>query len=100
MSNPTGTSSQSSGEPLQNPSEFLSAALDGEISDAELEAVNQSINPIILNETLSKHGQGKELISVEDAQAKLPPEVLQVLATQFKGSLTQVRHRDERDQLF
>jgi hypothetical protein len=45
-------------------------------------------------------GNVKPLISVEDAQAKLSPNMLKVLAEKFKGSLTQVRHKDERDQIF
>jgi hypothetical protein len=55
----------------------------------------------LLQETLGTSGKGgTALISVEEAQAKLPPEVLEVLAAKFKGSLTQVRRRDERDQIF
>lgn len=45
-------------------------------------------------------GKGKDLLSVEDAQAKLSPEILKALAEKFKGSLTQTRHLDERDQIF
>lgn len=45
-------------------------------------------------------GQGKALMSVEDAQAKLGPDILQALADKFKGSLTQTRPLDERDQIF
>jgi len=86
--------------PATNPSEFLTAALEGEISEAELEAVSKSLDTIDLNATLNRHGEGKPLITVEEAQAALPPEVLEALATEFKGSLTQVRHRDERDLLF
>lgn len=85
---------------MPNPSEFLTAALDGEIGDADLESVSRSLESIDLRETLSQHEKGKPLITVEEAQATLPPEVLQALATKFKGSLTQVRHRDERDLLF
>jgi hypothetical protein len=40
------------------------------------------------------------LISLNHAQAALTPEVLKVLDEKFKGSLTQVRHVDERDQIF
>lgn len=40
------------------------------------------------------------LISLNHAQAALTPEVLKVLDEKFKGSLTQVRRVDERDQIF
>ena len=99
-STPLDASARSPDEPLQNPSEFLTAALDGEISDVELENVNNSLDSMVLEETLNTHGQGTPLITVEEAQAQLPPEVKEVLATKFKGSLTQVRHRDAHDQLF
>ena len=42
----------------------------------------------------------KPLISVEDARAKLSPNILEVLSGKFKGSLTEVRHKDEQDQIF
>ena len=42
----------------------------------------------------------KPLISVEDAQAKLSSNILKVLSEKFKGSLTQVRYKEERDQIF
>ena len=42
----------------------------------------------------------KPLISLEYAQAKLSPNILKVLSEKFKGSLTEVRHKDERDQIF
>lgn len=76
------------------------AALDGEVSDADLAAVDAELDSMVLNETLAASGAGKDLISLEEAQAKLPLKVLEALAAKFKGSLTQVRHRDERDQLF
>jgi hypothetical protein len=40
------------------------------------------------------------LISLNHAQAALTLEVLKVLDEKFKGSLTQVRRVDERDQIF
>ena len=40
------------------------------------------------------------LISLDHAQAALTPEVLKVLDEKFNGSLTQIRHVDERDQIF
>ena len=42
----------------------------------------------------------KPLISVQEALAKLSPNILEVLSKKFKGSLTEVRHKDERDQIF
>lgn len=86
--------------PLEAPSEFLAAALDGQISDAELEGSDPTLDAMGLVDALPTRGQGEPLIPVEEAQAKLPPEVLKALEEKFKGSLTQVRHRDERDQMF
>lgn len=56
-----------------------------------------------LHEDLPSSGsraKGKALMRVEDAQAKLSPDILEALADKFKGSLTQMRHLDERDQIF
>ena len=101
-SRPSDAPGEPPGEPRQNPSELLSAALDGGISTAELEGASQPADASSLNQALAaqSQGQGQALISLADAQAKLPPEVLRVLGTHFKGSPTQVRHRDERDQIF
>ncbi|TVP75194.1 MAG: hypothetical protein EA353_14405 [Puniceicoccaceae bacterium] len=76
------------------------AALDGSLSETELDGTDPLVDNEALNEVLSVKAQDTALLSLEEAQAKLPPEVLQVLAEKFKGSLTQVRHRDERDQIF
>jgi hypothetical protein len=86
----------------ENPADFLTAALDGEVTDEELEAVDDALDSMMLNEAASTAGlaKGKPLLTVEEAQAKLSPEILKVLAEKFKGSLTQVRHKDERDQIF
>jgi hypothetical protein len=86
--------------PRQTPSDFLAAALDSEVSDADLATVDVELDSMGLNETLAASGSGDDLISLEEARAKLPPEVLEALAAKFKGSPTQVRQRDERDQLF
>ncbi len=40
------------------------------------------------------------LISVDEARNKIGSEVLSVLDEKFKGSLTEVRHPDERDHFF
>lgn len=45
-------------------------------------------------------GKGRALMSLDEARAKLSPDILKALADQFKGSLTQMRHLDERDQIF
>lgn len=85
----------------ENPAEFLKAALDGEITDEELEAVDHALDSMMLGEASAPAlGKGKPLLTVEAAQAKLSPDILKVLAEKFKGSLTQVRHKDERDQIF
>jgi hypothetical protein len=86
----------------ENPADLLTAALDGEVTDEELEAVDDALDSMMLNEAASTAGlaKGKPLLTVEEAQAKLSPEILKVLAEKFKGSLTQVRHKDERDQIF
>lgn len=79
------------------------AALDSdEVTDSELEAVDHALDSMMLGEDLPSTGMGKakDLIRVEDAQAKLSPEILKVLAEKFKGKLTQMRHLDERDQIF
>lgn len=72
------------------------------MTDEELDAVDDALDSMMLNESASPKGvaKGEPLISLEEAQAKLSPEILKVLAEKFKGSLTQVRHRDERDQIF
>ncbi len=77
----------------------MAAALDGQISDAELEGSDPSLDAIGLVDALPTRGQKAPLITLEAAQAKLPPEVLKALEEKFMGSLTQVRHRDERDQM-
>lgn len=87
--------------PSENASELLAAALDGQITDEELDAVDDALDSMMLGEASAKSlGKSKPLISVEDAQEKLSPEILKVLADKFKGSPTQVRHKDERDQIF
>jgi hypothetical protein len=75
--------------------------LASELSDKKSTSVDKAFDPMMLGE-ISALGLGnvKPLISVEDAQAKLSPNILKVLAEKFKGSLTQVRHKDERDQIF
>ncbi len=84
-----------------NPADFLTAAWESdEVTDAELEAVDASLDAMMLGESATNFSKGKALLSVEQAQAKLSPEILKVLAEKFKGSLTQVRHPDERDQIF
>jgi len=75
--------------------------LDGELIDKESAVVDNALDPMILGESSATElAITKPLISVEDAQAKLSPNILKVLSRKFKGSLTEVRHKDERDQIF
>jgi hypothetical protein len=63
--------------------------------------VDNTTDPIILGESSATDlAIAKPLISVEDAQGKLSSNILKVLSEEFKGSLTQVRYKDERDQIF
>lgn len=84
-----------------NPADLLTAALEApEVSAEELQAVDARLDAMMLNEAVSGLNGGKSLLSLEEAQAKLSPEILDVLADKFKGSPVKVRHIDERDQLF
>jgi hypothetical protein len=75
--------------------------LDGGITDEELNAVDKVLDPMMLGESSATDlAIAKPLISVEDAQGKLGSNILKVLSEKFKGSLTQVRYREERDQIF
>tara|TARA_X000000950_G_scaffold202902_1_gene244178 strand:+ start:984 stop:1211 length:228 start_codon:yes stop_codon:yes gene_type:complete len=75
--------------------------LDSELTDKESALVDNALDPMILNESSATDLViTKPLISVEDAQAKLSSNILKVLSGKFKGSLTEVRHKDERDQIF
>lgn len=81
----------------------MAAALDSdEVADSELEAVDQALDDMMLGEKMptTRAGEGKALLSVEEARAKLSTEILNALGEKFKGSLTQTRHLDERDQIF
>ncbi|MBT64523.1 hypothetical protein QEH52_00880 [Coraliomargarita sp. SDUM461003] len=85
-----------------NPADLLTAALNGEVTAEELEAVDQALDSMMLGEAaaVSKLVKGKPLLSVEEAGSKLSPEIIKALAEKFKGSLTQVRHMDEQDKMF
>ncbi len=86
---------------VENPADLLVAALESpEVIDEELEAVDASLDAMMLQETGSRLNSGKPLLTIEEAQAKLSPEILKVLSEKFKGSLTQTRQIDERDQIF
>jgi hypothetical protein len=88
-------------ERFSDPSQLLTAALEGEeVSESELEAVDQALESMLLSEDRAARAKGKALQTLEEAQSKLSPDILNALAEKFKGSLTQVRHIDERDQLF
>jgi DNA polymerase III gamma/tau subunit len=95
----------SEGTPLDSPAEHGSdlstAALDGEPIDKNSYTVDNTTDPMILGESSATDlAIAKPLISVEDAQGKLSSNILKVLSEEFKGSLTQVRYKDERDQIF
>lgn len=95
------TESAPEAEVSENPADLLVAALESpEVTDAELEAVDASLDAMMLQETGPGLNSGKPLLTIEEAQAKLSPEILEVLSKKFKGSLTQTRHLDERDQIF
>lgn len=87
--------------PAEHEPDLSTVALDGELADEESAGVDNALDPMMLGESSAPDlANDKPLMSVEDAQAKLSPNILKVLAEKFKGSLTQVRHRDERDQIF
>ena len=95
----------SEGTSLVSPAEqgpALSAAvLDSELTDRESAILDNAHDTMILNESSATDLViTKPLISLEYAQAKLSPNILKVLSKKFKGSLTNVRHKDERDQIF
>jgi hypothetical protein len=86
-----------------DPSRLLAEALNAdEVTDSEIDAVDHALDDMMLEEALPNAGkvQSKSLMTVEDAQAKLSPEILKALAEKFKGSLTGTRQVDERDQIF
>lgn len=79
----------------------MTAALNGEITPEELAAVDQSLDSMMASEAAVKNIVNNEpLLSVEEAAAKLSPGILEILAEKFKGSLTQVRHKDAQDKIF
>ena len=95
----------SEGTSLVSPAEqgpALSAAvLDSELTDKESALVDHALDPTTLSESSATDLViTRPLITLEDAQAKLSPNILKVLSEKFKGSLTEVRHMDERDQIF
>lgn len=86
-----------------HPADVLADALESdEVTDSEFEAVDNALEHMILGEALPevKIVKSKALISLDQAHAKLSPEILKALIDKFKGSLTQVRQLDERDQIF
>ena len=75
--------------------------MDSELTDRESALVDHALDPNTLSESSAIDLViTKPLITLEDAQAKLSPNILKVLSEKFKGSLTEVRHIDERDQIF
>lgn len=87
------------GHPLE---EFISETGGDELGQSEQQAVAASQQDTSEEEKLNIPILTSEeaLISLDHAQAALTPEVLKVLEQKFKGSLTQIRHVDERDQIF
>ena len=87
--------------PTEHGLELSTSVLDSELNDKEFALVDHALDPTKLNESSATDLViTKPLITLEDAQAKLSPNVLKVLSEKFKGSLTEVRHMDERDQIF
>lgn len=88
-------------QPAENPADLLTAAMESpEVTDAELQAVDASLDAMMLEEGAATMQSGKPLLTIEEAKAKIKPEILEALSKKFKGSLTQTRHLDERDQIF
>ena len=84
------------------PEESISQTGGEELGQSEQQVVAASREDTSQEEKLDIPTLTSEeaLISLNHAQAALTPEVLKVLDEKFKGSLTQVRHVDERDQIF
>ena len=75
--------------------------MDGGLTDEEFDTVDKVLDPMLLGESSAADlAIAKPLISVEDAQAKLSSNILKVLSGKFKGSVSQVRYKEERDQIF
>lgn len=70
------------------------------VTAEELEAVDASLDAMMLEESGTALNVVTALLSIEEAREKISPEILEVLNNKFKGSLTQTRHLDERDQIF
>lgn len=70
------------------------------VTAEELEAVDASLDAMMLEESGTTLNAVTALLSIEEAREKIGPEILEVLNNKFKGSLTQTRHLDERDQIF
>lgn len=69
-------------------------------SDQRVETASKYETSQKENLDISALTRAEVLISLAQAQAALTPEVLKVLEEKFKGSLSQIRHVDERDQIF
>ncbi|NCF78170.1 MAG: hypothetical protein GWP45_13375 [Proteobacteria bacterium] len=75
--------------------------MDCGLTDEGFDTVDKILDPMLLGgSSAADLAISKPLISVEDAQAKLSSNILKVLSEKFKGSLTQVRYKEERDQIF
>ncbi len=87
--------------PTEHEPELSTSTLDSELTDKESVLVDHALDPMALHESSTTDLViTKPLISVQEAQAKLSPNILKVLSEKFKGSLTEVRHKHEQDQIF
>ncbi len=80
-----------------HPADVLAAPLESdEVTDSELEAVDNALEHMILGEALPeiKIVKSKALISLDQAHAKLSPEILSALVDMVIGRWTQVCHLD------
>ena len=81
--------------------ELPTSVLDSELTDKESALVDHALDPTTLTDSSARDLVfTRPLITLEDALAKLSPNILKVLSEKFKGSLTEVRHMDKRDQIF
>ena len=87
--------------PTEHGLELPTSVLDSELTDKESALVDHALDSTTLSgSSATDIVINKPLISLEDAHAMLSPNILKVLSEKFKGSLTEVRHIDERDQIF
>lgn len=86
-------------EDSADPAGLLLAALQAD-PEAESNELGEAIEIEGASNIDWERSSSGQLLSLEAASEKLPPEFLTILAEKFKGSVTQVRKVDGRDQLF